>query len=80
MKNNMKATLSFNLDDEQDAQAHMRCVKALDMALAMWTFAGRLRDVVDTSEDGKYIDEEVVWKKWGETMEEYGIRFDELIK
>lgn len=76
----MKAVLQFNLDDEDDRMAHLRCVKSLDMALAMWEFAGKLRGIVDTSEDGKWIDEDDVWKAWGEVLEEHGISFDELIR
>lgn len=32
----MTATLSFNLDDFDDRMAHLRCVKALDMALLLF--------------------------------------------
>ena len=32
----MKATLTFNLDDIDEKMAHFRCIKALDMALALW--------------------------------------------
>jgi hypothetical protein len=71
---NMKATISFDLDDAQDAQAHFRCVKALDMALAIWTFSGRLRRLVD---DEKGVD--AFWEEWEETMEEYGIKMDDLL-
>jgi hypothetical protein len=76
----MKAVLKFDLNDEDERMAHFRCVKALDMALAMWEFAGALRGIVDTSEDGKWIDEELVWKAWGEVLEKRGISFDELIR
>lgn len=31
----MKATLEFNLDDPQDEEAHARCVRSLDLALAL---------------------------------------------
>ena len=31
----MKAILEFNLDDPEDAKAHLRCVKAFDMALLL---------------------------------------------
>jgi hypothetical protein len=76
----MKATLQFNLEDEDDRMAHFRCVKSLDMALAMYEFAESLRGIVDTSEDGKWIDEDVVWKAWGEVLEKRGISLDELIR
>jgi hypothetical protein len=79
MKNNMEATLSFDLDDEQDAQAHMRCVKSLDMALALWTFAGKMRELVDTSEDGKWINEKDVWEAWEEVMDTYKVNIHELV-
>lgn len=76
----MKATLQFNLNDEDERMAHFRCVKSLDMALAMYAFAESLRGIVDTSEDGKWIDEDVVWKAWGEVLEKRGISLDELIR
>jgi hypothetical protein len=75
----MEATLRFNLDDPDDNMAHQRCVKALDMALALWDFSGKLRAIVDTSEDGKWIDEDVVWKAWNEILEERGINLNQLI-
>lgn len=75
----MEATLRFNLDDPDDNMAHQRCVKALDMALALWDFSGKLRDIVDTSEDGKWIDEDVVWKAWNEIMERYNINLNQII-
>ena len=70
----MKATLTFDLDDAQDAMAHFRCVKALDMALAIWTFSGRLRKLVD-EERG----EDAFWEEWEDTMEEHGIKMDEIL-
>lgn len=46
----MKATLRFNLDDPDDARAHMRCVKATDMALAIWDIMHRMRkDCIDVA-------------------------------
>jgi hypothetical protein len=75
----MKAVLKFDLNDEEERMAHFRCVKSLDMALAMWDFAGALRRIVDTSEDGKWIDEREVWKAWQEALDERGIRFGDLI-
>ena len=32
----MKAILEFNLDDEDDRMAHLRCVKATDMAIVLF--------------------------------------------
>ena len=39
----MKATLTFNLDDIDDRLAHYRCIKSLDMALALWEFDKYIR-------------------------------------
>lgn len=76
----MKAVLKFDLNDEDERMAHFRCVKALDMALAMYAFAESLRGIVDTSEDGKWIDEGEVWRAWGEALSDRGISLDELIR
>ncbi len=70
----MKAILQFNLDDHEDRMAHFRCVKALDMALALWTFSGRLRRLVD---DEKGVD--AFWEEWEDTLGEYGIKMDDLL-
>ncbi len=76
----MKAVLEFNLEEEEDRMAHFRCVKSLDMALAMWEFAESFRSIVDASEDGKWIDEEVVWKAWQYSLSKNGIFFSDLIR
>lgn len=76
----MKAILKFDLNDEDDIMAHFRCVKSMDMALAMWSFTAKLRQLVDASEDGKWIDEQLVWQAWEEAMEYNGIKMDELIR
>ena len=75
----MKAKLSFDLNEPEDITAHLRCVKATDMALAMWTFTGKLRRLVDESEDGKYLDEKYVWEAWQEALDEYDVNIDNLI-
>jgi hypothetical protein len=75
----MKATLTFNLDEAEDAIEHFRCIKSLDMALFIFEFASKLRELTDTSEDGKYIDEAHIWEKWKETMEECDLNLDRLL-
>ena len=49
------------------------------MALAMLTFEGKLRNLVDTSEDGKYLDEKFVWEAWREALDEYDVKLDNLV-
>ena len=41
-----KATLEFNLDEHEDQVAHLRAVKALDMALALWDMDQYLRGLI----------------------------------
>lgn len=36
----MVATLTFNLEDHSERESHMRCVKALDLALALYNIHG----------------------------------------
>lgn len=75
----MKATLSFDLSDSDDAMEHYRCVKSIDMALFIWDLRNKLNQLVDTSEDGKYIDEAHIWEAWNELKESHDINIDRLI-
>jgi hypothetical protein len=75
----MKATLSFDLNDVDDALDHFRCVKSLDMALFIWDFTQKLKRLEDTSEDGKYIDQAHIWEDYHETMQAYDLNLDKLI-
>ena len=75
----MKATLTFDLDECDQAMEHFRCIKSLDMALFIWDFAAKLRELTDTSEDGKHIDEAHIWEKWEETCQAYDINLDRLV-
>jgi hypothetical protein len=75
----MKASIFFDLDDHEDALAHHRAVKSLDMALALWKLSGKIRELIDTSEDGKYIDEKYLTEAWDDIMEEFDINFHKLI-
>lgn len=47
----MRATLSFDLDDQDDRRAHLRCVKAEDMALLLWHYQHRLRERISERVD-----------------------------
>lgn len=39
----MEGILKFNLDDSADREAHLRAVKALDLAIALWDMDQYLR-------------------------------------
>ena len=73
----MKAILEFNLNEPEDITAHKRCVKALDMSLALWDIDQYLRS------ESKYKDNEMaqeIREKMFEIMGEYGLSFDDLIQ
>lgn len=75
----MRATLSFNLNDPDDIEAHMRCVKATEITLALWSIINHVRTSVDHSEDGKHIDGYALMDNVQESLEKYDINIDHLI-
>jgi hypothetical protein len=84
----MKATLTFNLDDPDDRMAHLRAVKSMDMALALWQLFHNSNTNVLRNHHSLYKQEpseEIVefnelWlNEIKDVLEEHGIRVDELI-
>ncbi len=75
----MKAILEFNLNKQDDVVAHMQCVKAHDLAFALWDFSQQLVKICDESEDGKYIDEALVRQAFFDILEERDINLDKLV-
>ena len=72
----MKATLKFDLNEQDDVLAHKRCVKSLDMAIALWEVDQYLRS------ESKYKDNEIAYKireKLYEIMSDHGLSFNDLI-
>lgn len=77
----MKAILRFDLDDAEDRAAHLRCVKALDMGLA-------LSDITEIRRKYKHIevsDErwegmEEIFKHIQDILEDHDINIDSLIQ
>lgn len=78
----MKATLTFNLDDPEDAAHHLRCTKALDLTLCLNEFRTQLFAKLKYDEMTKK--EKQVYSEinnlLNETLEEYGIHLDELCR
>jgi hypothetical protein len=73
----MKGILEFDLNEPDDIIAHKRCVKALDLTLALWDIDQYLRS------ESKYKDNEMaqeIREKMSEIMGEYGLTFDNLIQ
>ena len=78
----MKASLTFDLDSPEDISAHMRCTKALDLALCLNEFNTQLLSQLKYDElSGK---EKILLSRVNEllqeTMEEYGINLTELCR
>lgn len=79
-----KAILEFNLDEFEDESAHMRCIKAKDMALALWDLDQHLRAQTKYAPDsmpGEVYDAlQETRDKLYEIMNSYNIDLDELLK
>lgn len=81
----MEAILKFNLDERDDIEAHLRCVKALDMALALWDMDQYLRSKMKYgNKDAELSDDaykalEEAREQLREFMSSRGINLDELI-
>lgn len=77
----MKATLEFDLDEGQDRMAHLRCVKALNMAISLWDMDQYLRGLIKYGEldDAIHKTLEETRNKLREIMSENSIDLDELM-
>lgn len=77
----MKAILEFDLDEGQDKTAHLRCVKAVNMAIALWDMDQYLRGLIKYGEldDVVYKTLEETRDKLREIMSENSIDLDELL-
>jgi hypothetical protein len=80
----MIAELKFNLDDPEDAMAHLRCVKALDMMVTLWEMDQHLRSITkyapDSTSQETYDELVKVRERLHEIMNEKGLSFDNLIE
>jgi hypothetical protein len=80
-----KAILEFNLDDHEDKMAHLRAIKALDMALALWDMDQYFRSQMKYGNndcelsDDAYKALEEAREELREFMSSRGINLDELI-
>ena len=78
-----KAKLEYDLNDTDDAMAHMRAVKSLDMALVLWEITHNTKKSLEWSMEGKEMDKydalELVFEKIHEILDEHNIKLDDLI-
>lgn len=79
----MEGILKFNLDDSADREAHLRAVKALDLAVALWDIDQYLRRTIKHAPDSMSKE---VYDALQETRDElyrimshHSIDLDELI-
>ena len=84
-----EAILKYDLNDTDDAMAHMRAVKSLDMALALWEIVHNTKKGIGYTLEGKdYKGESVsnyevldmVYQRIYEILDEHNIKMDELIR
>jgi hypothetical protein len=79
----MKAKLEFDLEDAEDRMAHMRCVKASDMASILFQMTTNTRKRITMGYDGTdeyYRGVDAVFEKLRELMDDHNIDIDELIR
>jgi hypothetical protein len=78
-----EAILKYDLNDSDDCMAHMRAVKSLDMALALWDITHNTKKGLEWTMEGKAIDKyealEMVYEKIYEILDEHNIKLDDLI-
>lgn len=79
-----KATLEFDLNDSDDAMAHLRAVKSLDMALVLWEMLYNTKKSLQWKmESGEIKDNEdvldKVYERFWEILDEHGVKIDQLV-
>jgi hypothetical protein len=80
----MKAILEFDLNDPDDIRAHMRCVKALDMAIVLWELRynvkKRCENILERKEEiDKYEALEIIFEELMEMYNHHNLSVDDLI-
>ena len=80
------ATLTFDLNDTDDRQEHLRCIKSLDMALVIWDIVYEVKkrterqlEASETSTDAEFQLYEKIFEEIHDTLNERGIKIDDLI-
>lgn len=84
-----EAILKYDLNDSDDTMAHMRAVKSLDMALALWEITHNTKKGIAYTLEGKDLKGQsvsnyevlnMVYEKIYEILDEHNIKMDELIR
>lgn len=79
----MKATIEFNLEDQEDRMSHERCTMSFELAMSLYMFDGYLRTQLKYNEDGltpeAYQALEDARQRLKDIMNDNGIMLDRLI-
>ena len=77
----MRAELTFDLDQPADREAHMRCVKALELALCLWDLDQWLRTKTrrETETPERRAGYQCARDVLHEFMDHHGVRLEELL-
>lgn len=73
----MNAILEFDLNNPDDTRNHLRCIKATDMAIALWLIR-RMRKELEHLEDVNELTTENVMSKIFEILDDLNVNTDEL--
>jgi len=80
----MRGTLEFNLNDPEDEVAYMRCVKARNLAVALWDIDQYLRTSIKYAPDSMlkevYLNFHNTRDELHKIMSHHSIDLDELLK
>lgn len=79
-----KAILEYDLNDIDDTMAHMRAVRALDMALVLWQFGYNTKKGIASEIEFKDLKDpydvlDRVFELFWEEMNAKGINLDDLV-
>lgn len=78
-----KAILEFDLNDPDDNMAHLRAVKSLDMALAIWEIVYNTKKTIESQIDSNNLSPydvlDTVYDKIWEQLNQHDINLDNLI-
>jgi hypothetical protein len=78
-----EAILKYDLNDTDDSMAHMRAIKSLDMALALWELLNNSKRTLERAMHEKEMDKyealDMVYERIYELIDEHNIKLDDLI-
>ena len=75
----MKAILEFDLNDQDDVEAHLRCVKSIDMVLALDRIKSYICNLWNESDDEDTVKVKEVYEKIIGELDRRGVYPDELV-